>query len=136
MNEELQSSNEEMETSKEELQSLNEELNTVNNELQDKISALEDTSNDIFNLVKSTNIAAIFLDTQFQINFYTPAVEELFNLIPADMGRPIQHVTRRFEDNALMTDAQDVLDTLKLSSAFIRTDEREWYNRSIYPYRT
>jgi len=81
MNEELQSSNEELETSKEKLQSLNEELNTVNNELQDKIRILEATNNDITNLVSSTNIAAIFLDTQFFIKFYTPSAKKRFETI-------------------------------------------------------
>jgi chromosome segregation ATPase len=54
MNEELQSANEELETSKEELQSLNEELTTVNNQLQDKVDELERTTNDITNLLSST----------------------------------------------------------------------------------
>ena len=63
MNEELQSSNEELETSKEELQSLNEELTTLNNQLEEKVSQLEATTNDLDNLLTSTDIATLFLDT-------------------------------------------------------------------------
>jgi two-component system, chemotaxis family, CheB/CheR fusion protein len=62
MNEELQSSNEELETSKEELQSLNEELSTVNVELLEKVTDLDIANNDILNLLKSTDIATLFLD--------------------------------------------------------------------------
>ena len=91
MNEELQSSNEELETSKEELQSLNEELTTLNNQLEEKVAQLEATTNDLDNLLTSTDIATLFLDTTFHIRQFTPAAVELFHLIPADVGRPIQH---------------------------------------------
>ncbi|WP_462323669.1 PAS domain-containing protein [Desulfoplanes sp.] len=97
---------------------------------------LEETNNDITNLVNSTNIAAIFLDTRFNIKFYTPSSKKLFNLIATDIGRPLKHITKRFEDDEIMSDAEDVLDTLRLSSQFIRCDDGEWYNRKIFPYRT
>jgi DNA-binding CsgD family transcriptional regulator len=77
INEELQSSNEELETSKEELQSLNEELNTVNAQLQDKVEELEGTNNDLANLLASTDVATIFLDTHFAIKRFTPAATRL-----------------------------------------------------------
>jgi hypothetical protein len=67
VNEELRSSNEELETSKEELQSLNEELTTVNAELKEKVIQLEQAHNDLDNLLTSTNIATIILDTRFQV---------------------------------------------------------------------
>ena len=62
INEELQASNEELETSKEELQSLNEELNTVNNQLQAKVAELEARTDDLNNLLNSTDVATLFLD--------------------------------------------------------------------------
>ncbi len=55
INEELQSANEELETGKEELQSLNEELITVNAQLQTKVAEPEATTNDLSNLLSSTN---------------------------------------------------------------------------------
>ncbi len=88
-NEELQSANEEMETSKEELQSLNEELNTINVRLQEKVDELESANNDVVNLLASTSIATLFLDKQFRVKRYTPAITRLMSLIPTDMGRPI-----------------------------------------------
>ena len=136
MNEELQSSNEELETSKEELQSLNEELNTVNNELQDKVKSLEETSNDVTNLVNSTNIAAVFLDKNFSIKFYTPASKELFHLIPTDLHRPLKHITSRFDDPNLLKESKEVLDTLKTTTKEVQNEEVEWFFRKIFPYRT
>ena len=109
VNEELRSSNEELETSKEELQSLNEELNTVNAQLEDKVSELEQANNDLDNLLTSTNIATIFLDTSFHVRRFTPAATRLFDLMPADVGRPIGDVARRCTDPELLRDAEAVL---------------------------
>ena len=136
MNEELQSSNEELETSKEELQSLNEELNTVNSELQDKILCLEASNNDLTNLINSTNIAAIFLNTKFHINFFSPASKKLFKLIPTDTGRSLDDISPRFKDKDLHRDNEEVLDHLRISEKEIQNDEGEWFNRKIQPYRT
>jgi two-component system CheB/CheR fusion protein len=136
MNEELQSTNEELETSKEELQSLNEELNTVNNELQDKVHLLEETSNDVTNLVNSTDIAALFLDTNFHIKFYTPSAKNLFNLITTDFDRPIEHITARFDNHGMLETAEKVLNTLKPSKAEVKSENNEWFLQRILPYRT
>ena len=87
VNEELQSTNEELETSKEELQSVNEELQTVNSELTYKIDELDRANSDLNNLFKSTQIATIFLDGNLAIRSFTPAVTNLFNLIP-ERSRP------------------------------------------------
>ena len=80
-NEELQSTNEELETSKEELQSINEELTTVNSELQQKIEELSKTSSDLNNLLASTEIGTIFLDTSLNIRRFTPAATEFLSLL-------------------------------------------------------
>ncbi len=63
-NEELQSTNEELETSKEEMQSLNEELATVNSELQMKLEELSKSNDDMQNLLNSTKIATVFLNSE------------------------------------------------------------------------
>ena len=62
INEELRSATEELETSKEELQSVNEELSTVNQELKIKIDEQAQATNDIQNLINSTDIGTVFLD--------------------------------------------------------------------------
>ena len=88
-NEELQAANEELETSREELQSLNEELITVNSQLQTKIEEEEETNNDLNNFLASANIPTIFLNQQFRVKRFTPAMSRLITLIPGDVGRPI-----------------------------------------------
>ena len=135
-NEELQSANEEMETSKEELQSVNEELNTVNSELQQKIQELTRTSNDLNNLLASTDIATIFLDTHLKVRRFTPTMTDFINLIQADVGRPLAHIVTKLKYGRLVEDAREVLRTLVPKEEEIQTNDDRWHSMRILPYRT
>lgn len=112
INEELQSANEELETSKEELQSVNEELQTVNGELGHRVHELARANSDLKNLLESTQIATIFLDNEFRVKSFTPAVAEIFHLIESDVGRPIVHIAPRIAYDDLQEDVRKVLRTL------------------------
>ncbi len=136
VNEELQSSNEEMETSKEELQSLNEELTTANGQLESKIAELEATTNDLDNLLISTDIATLFLDPELRIRRFTPAAVALFSLIPSDVGRPIADVAQKFSDPALLGDAARAMRHPTPPPVEVRADDGRWYMRQVLPYRT
>ena len=61
VNEEFQSTNEELETSKEELQSLNEELTALNSQLHETVEQQRAASNDLQNILNSTDVATLFL---------------------------------------------------------------------------
>lgn len=136
INEEMQSTNEELETSKEELQSLNEELITVNTQLQAKMEELEATTNDLSSLLSSTSIAVVFLDTTFRIRRFTPAVQDLIDLIPSDVGRPLNDLARKFDDDGLLGDATHVLAELVPREREVTSHSGRIYMRRILPYRT
>jgi DNA-binding CsgD family transcriptional regulator/transcriptional regulator with PAS, ATPase and Fis domain len=136
MNEELQSTNEELETSKEELQSLNEELTTVNNQLQDKLGDLETANNDMANLLNCTEVAIIFLDSEFRIKRFTRPAMRLFNLIATDLDRPIGDITPKFTESTLREDVEQVLRNLALQEKQVQTSDGCWRSRRITPYRT
>ncbi len=136
LNEELQSTNEELETSKEELQSLNEELVTVNAQLTAKMTELESAANDLGSLLTSTDIAVLFLDPRFRIRRYTPAVQDLLDLIPSDVGRPFADLRRKFTDPDLLADARAVLDRLVPVERAVQSESGRHYLRWVRPYRT
>jgi two-component system CheB/CheR fusion protein len=136
VNEELQSTNEELETSKEELQSTNEELVTVNTELQNKVDELYRTNNDINNLLASTRIAPLFLDTHLNIKRFTPAATDIFNLIQTDLDRPISDITSKIRYDHFKNDSQYVLDTLAVKEVEVQDTDNNWYTMRISPYRT
>ena len=136
MNEELQSTNEEMETSKEELQSLNEELSTVNSQLEDKVRELDTASNDMMNLLASTEIATVFLDADLRIKRFTPPTAKLLNLLATDLGRPFRDIAPRVTDPPLFGDCRRVLEQLTPVETVVRADDARAYLRRVLPYRT
>jgi two-component system CheB/CheR fusion protein len=137
MNEELQSTNEELETAKEELQSVNEELGTINNELQATISELSQANNDMNNLMTSTGVGTVFVDSQMRIRRFTPAATQVINLIQTDVGRPVDHVLSNLvEYDRLLEDTQAVLDTLIPKELEVQTKAGDWYLLRIQTYRT
>ena len=136
-NEEMQSTNEELETSREELQSVNEELVTVNTELQKKIEELDRVNNDMNNLLAGTGIGTIFVDHKLIIQRFTPAAAKVINLIPTDVGRPVDHIVPRLMTyDSLDRDIKTVLDTLVPREEEVRTRDGQWYLMRIQPYRT
>jgi PAS domain S-box-containing protein len=135
-NEEMQSANEELETSKEELQSSNEELSTINTELQKKNEELTGVNNDMFNLLSSTDIGTLFLDLDLHLRRFTPAVNRLYNFLPTDIGRPVDHFVSRLNYDRLVEDARQVLTTLASKAVEVQAKDGVWYLVSIKPYRT
>jgi chemotaxis methyl-accepting protein methylase len=135
-NEELQSTNEELTTSKEEMQSLNEELQTVNIELQSKVDDLSWASNDMKNLLNSTDMATIFLDSMLHVRRFTTQATRLFKLIPGDVGRPLSDISTDLVYPGLPNDAEEVLRTLAFSEREITTGDGRWFQVKIMPYRT
>lgn len=108
-NEELVSSNEELQSTNEELHSVNEELYTVNAEYQRKIDELTELTNDMDNLLASTDIGTVFLDRQLRIRKFTPEIEKSFHLLPQDVGRPISHLAHNIMFDGLLEKVTDVL---------------------------
>lgn len=135
-NEELQSTNEELETSKEELQSVNEELATVNAEHQEKIQELMELNSDMNNLLASTEIATIFLDTDLRTKRFTPKAHKLISLVHADLGRPIEQIASSLEYEDLVEDCREVLRQLTSKERDLRTQGGGHYRLRIMPYRT
>ncbi|HKK37970.1 MAG TPA: PAS domain S-box protein, partial [Cryomorphaceae bacterium] len=135
-NEELQSTNEELETSKEELQSINEELTSTNDELNAKVAELDDSNSKLNNLLRSTEIATVFLDREMKIFEFTPALSQIMELRESDKGRSIQQFAHSLTYDDLVDDAKRVLKTLVPEETEVQSfDGRSFWMR-IVPYRT
>ena len=136
MNEELRSASEELEASREESQAVNEELATVNVELREKIEEITRANSDLQNLMASTHIATLFLDRELRVKRYTASAQELFNLIPGDVGRPLAHVTHQLDYAALVEDAGRVIADLETIEREVETVDGRWLTARLMPYRT
>ncbi len=136
MNEELQSTNEELTTSKEEMQSMNEELQTVNHELQAKVDELSHSSNDMKNLLNSTDIATLFLDEKLLVRRFTTQAADIIKLIPGDVGRPVTDIVTDLVYPKLAEDIRGVLKEKAFVEKQIATRDARWFTVRIMPYRT
>lgn len=136
LNEEMRSSSEELETSKEELQSVNEELATVNQELKVKVEESGMISNNLRNIINSTDVGTIILDRSHRVMLFSPAAKSIYNLILADHSRPLSDITNKIIDNTLIEDAGTVLNTLHSVEREIDTTDFRSFLVRISPYRT
>ena len=134
-NEELQTSNEELQSTNEELQSVNEELYTVNAEYQRKIAELTELTNDMDNLLSSTEVGTIFLDKQLRIRKFTPQIAETFTLVPHDLGRSIETFTNRLDHPELVDDVKRVLASGQSVERELRGVAGKSFFLRILPYR-
>ena len=135
-NEELQSANEELTTSKEESQSMNEELQTLNQELQTKLDDLALAQSDMQNLLNSTDIATLFLDSALNVRRYTEKITRIIHLREGDIGRPLTDLASTLNYPALNDDARQTLKTLTFTEKEITTTDGFWFLVRIKPYRT
>ena len=136
INEELRSATEELETSKEELQSVNEELVTVNYELKVKVEETGKANDDLNNLIASTDIATIFVDSGLRIKRFTPRAADLFSIIVSDVGRSLLDLTHKLDYDQLAEDVSATFDTLRLVEREVRSTDGRFYIVRLLPYRT
>ena len=133
-NEELLASNEELQSTNEELQSVNEEINTVNAENLQKMDDLAALNADMNNLLESTQIGTIFLDSSLKIRKFTPAIKEHFSFLNSDLGRPINHFTGNIGRSKLVERCKRVLNTGKTLEKAVVSKAGTHYLRRISPY--
>lgn len=110
-NEELLASNEELQGTNEELQFANEELYTINSEYQSKIEELTRLSEDIDNLLRSTNIGVLFLDQNLKIRRFTPAATQAINIRATDLDRALNHFTHNLDCPDFIKILQEAVET-------------------------
>ncbi len=135
-NEELVASNEELQSTNEELHSVNEELYTVNAEYQRKIAELTELTDDMDNLLRSTDVGTVFLDRDFCIRKFTPRIAQVFQILPQDIGRPLDSFSHNIEHDSLLDDVRRVLKTQEPFEKDVRDRQGRWYLLRVLPYRT
>ena len=134
-NEELQSTNEELETSKEELQATNEELTTVNDELNSNNSTLHLLGNDLKNLLESTVIPIVMVDNDLRIRRMTPMAENVFKVLPSDIGRSITDIRQDLDVDLKPLLTTVLRDVVNLEQE-VQSQQGRWYRLQIKPYKT
>jgi two-component system CheB/CheR fusion protein len=86
-------------------------------------------------LLDSTNLPLVLVDRRLCIRRFTAAATSLFNLLPADIGRPIRDLSQRFVDPSFLPDIYAVLDGGKVLKKEVSSSEGRRYVRETLPYR-
>ena len=133
-NEELVASNEELQSTNEELHSVNEELYTVNAEYQKKITELTELTQDMDNLLESTQIHTLFLDRKLRVRKFTPMIADTFNLMPQDIGRRIDSFTHGIDFPDLVETISTVMTTGVSFEKQVCDRRGIWFLLRILPY--
>jgi two-component system CheB/CheR fusion protein len=100
------------------------------------VEQLSRANNDLNNLLSSTDIGTVFLDTDLKISRFTPSITKLFNIIQSDIGRPITDITSKTDYLDVLKDSQHVLDSLTTIEKEIETRDNSWFQMRVMPYRT
>jgi two-component system CheB/CheR fusion protein len=135
-NEELQSTNEELETAKEELQSTNEELVTLTEQQTSRNTELSHLNDDLRNVLEGIEIPVLMLDNDRRVRRFTPTAETLFNLLPSDVGRPIQNLRPNLDLSDLGPVIVKATDSLSPHQQQVTDLDGRRYLMTVRPYRT
>jgi two-component system, chemotaxis family, CheB/CheR fusion protein len=114
----------------------NEELFTINEELNSSNLELNQIDNDLQNLLSSSNITISMLDGELRIRRFTSLAQQIFNLIPTDLGRPFSDIQPNISIPDLGQSILEVIDTLTTQEREIQDRTGHWYSLRIRPYRT
>jgi two-component system CheB/CheR fusion protein len=135
-NEELQSLNEELETAKEELQSINEELTTVNDELHSRNQEMTQINGDLVNLLSTVEMPVVIVDLDRRIRRFTPRAQRVLNVLPTDVGRPLEDIRTNITVPDLDRQISEVIATVALRESEVQDRDGLWYRMQIRPYHT
>ena len=135
---ELQGSIRNLEISNERQNAIIEEamsLNALNSQLQGMLERQHTQFDDLQNILYSSDVAMLILDTSLIISFFTPAAKLFFNVVASDVGQPITSLDALPADGTLLVDATTVLQTLVPIEREFEARSGGWYTRRILPYR-
>lgn len=133
--EEVRSANKRQPTSEEGLQPANEEFTALNRQLQEALGRQRTTADGLQDVLCSTDVAILLLDSELRIRFFTPATRLFFSITRSDVGRPLADFHSLASDNALEADAREVLRSRVAMEREVGTPAGRWRRRML-PYRT
>ena len=130
-NEELQRMNEELETAKEELQATNEELTTINDGLHGRT---QEANNDLVNLLDVVDIPILILEANRHIRRFTPAARQILNVLPSDLGRPLDDIKSHIAVPDLDQQVAEVVETKVMKESEVLDRDGRWHRMQIRSY--
>jgi len=104
--------------------------------LANKIRELENSNDELNNLLSSTDIATVLLDVQLQIRHFTLPAKNPLKLSATDIGKSFTAAAAAIDDEHFTDDAQQVLNEHTPRQRKLCDANGTWYLRRIAAYRT
>lgn len=96
--------------------------------------ALGEVALSLDDLLTILDLAALFLDKALFVKHFTPSFRKLFNLPLSDEGQPFDQVLHKICNIELLSDATEVLQTLRPVEREVRCLDEHWYLVRLFPY--
>ncbi len=93
-------------------------------------------SDDMNNLLNSTDIATLFLDNDLCVRRFTNQTTNIIKLIPGDAGRPFTDLVTSLDYPNFVENINKVLDTLIFHEEQVSCKDGRWFIVRIMPYKT
>tara|TARA_R110002049_G_scaffold4601_5_gene32188 strand:+ start:260737 stop:265968 length:5232 start_codon:yes stop_codon:yes gene_type:complete len=134
-NEELKSSNESLLKTNEALRSANNALESSELGIRQSSTALSHANDDLENLLRNTQIATVFLDEQLNIRSFTPAIEQVYELTAADIGRPLEQLASQAKEMPPLPDPKQIRDDETVEDTIVTLGGR-FFIRRVLPFHS
>src|SRR5690606_32262036 len=126
----------ELKVTKAELRSVQYELRVLKESLRSRVKDLRLANQCLEKTIYLTDLAAIFLDGDYRLLSYTPAVESLFCLSPLDIGIPIDQIQHGLDSSRLLDDAARVFKTGASIQSEVQNTDGRWFLVRISRFQT
>jgi len=118
------------------LQSTNEDLTTLNEELSNRNLEMMQLTNELNNLLASTQMPIVMVDNALIVRRATPAARGAFNILPTDIGRPLNELRPNIDVPDIEKILRQVIETLGTRERKVTDNEGREYSLRVRPYRT
>jgi PAS domain S-box-containing protein len=104
--------------------------------MQNRNAELAKLSDDLNNVLDGANVPILIMGEDGRIRRFTRSAEDLLNLLPGDVGRPMNNIRPNVDLPELDTIVNQVSRTFAEVQKEIRDKKGRWYSLRIRPYRT
>lgn len=112
------------------------QVQITSEEVKKKLDEFSRDDANLENLLIASEIPILFLDVELRIRLYVGGTQALFNILPGDSGRPIEHLTHKLLYEDFTKDVKTALLGLSPIEREVRAEGGEWYLICHRPYRT
>ena len=108
----------------------------MNEQSQRRNQALDALTDDLSNFISSADLPMVTVGRDLGIRRLTPAAEKVFNLLPTDVGRSLEHIKFSLAVDGLATIIEQVISTVQPWERETRDRQGRWWLLRVLPFRT